>query len=52
MVVLQQRDAAVSVVKGHVGLDGANVGMNLPRVTWQLRLKSHGIALFISALSD
>lgn len=51
VVVLQQRDATVSVVKGHVCLDGANVGVNLPRVTWQLGLKSHEIKLFISSLS-
>lgn len=33
MVILQQRDATVAVVEGHVSLDGADVGMDLARVT-------------------
>lgn len=38
VVVLQQRDAAVAVVEGHVGFDGADVGVDLARVTLHVGL--------------
>ena len=38
VVVLQQRYATVPVVEGHVGLNGADVGVDLTRVTLHLRL--------------
>lgn len=41
VVVLQQCDATVAVVKGHVGLDGADICVYLAWVTWRLRLKLH-----------
>lgn len=33
VVVLQKRDATVSMVEGHIGPDGADVGVDLTRVT-------------------
>jgi len=48
VVVPQQRDAAVPVVEGHVGLQGADVGVDLTRVTLQvgLRGRSHQRSTF------
>lgn len=42
MVVLQQRDAAVAAVEGHVGFDGADVGVDLARVTLHVGLNKAG----------
>ena len=42
MVVLQQCDAAVPVVERHVGLDGADVGVDLARITRHAGLDGGG----------
>lgn len=39
VVVLQQRDATVPVVEGHVGLEGADVGVDLTRVALHVGLQ-------------
>lgn len=44
VVVLQQRDAAVPVVEGHVGPDGADVGVDLTRVTLHDGLKRGSVS--------
>ena len=35
MVILQERHSTVPVAEGHVGPNGADVGVDLSRVTWQ-----------------
>lgn len=45
VVVLQKRDAAVSIVEGHVGPDGADVGVDLARVTRRAGLEVWGRSL-------